>query len=170
MTLTARAVICRQVNGPISVEQVEVKPAGPNEVTVRMSACGVCHSDLSVVNGTIPGSLPMVLGHEGAGVITSVGEGVSEFAIGDHVLSSFVAMCGRCRYCATGRPQLCDQPVRNALAAPGAVPRFRDAKGQGLHVFAACGVMAELSTLADDSVSRSTARCRWTRLAWSAVA
>lgn len=152
MSLTACAVVCREINGPVTVETVEVKPPGPNEVSVRMSACGVCHSDLSVVNGTIQGTLPMVLGHEGAGVIEAVGEGVSEFAVGDHVLSSFVAMCGRCRYCATGRPQLCDQPVRAALAAPGATPRFRDAQGKGLSVFAACGVMAEVATLAVDSV------------------
>jgi S-(hydroxymethyl)glutathione dehydrogenase/alcohol dehydrogenase len=152
MSRTARAVVCREVNGPVTVETLEVKPPGPNEVTVRMSACGVCHSDLSIVTGTIAGTLPMVLGHEGAGVVTEVGEGVSEFAVGDHVLSSFVAMCGRCRYCATGRPQLCDQPVRAALAAPGATPRFRDAAGQGMSVFAACGVMAEMATLAVDSV------------------
>jgi Zn-dependent alcohol dehydrogenase len=152
MTLTARAVVCRTLNGPVTVEQVTVKPAGPQEVTVRMSACGVCHSDLSVVNGTIQTPLPIVLGHEGAGVVTDVGEGVTEFAVGDHVLSSFVGMCGRCRYCATGRPQLCDQPIRAALAKPDAPRRFLDEKGEGLNVFAACGVMAEVATLAVDNV------------------
>jgi NDMA-dependent alcohol dehydrogenase len=152
MTLTARAAIVREINGPISVETVELKAPGPGELVVKLAACGVCHSDLSAANGTIPMALPVVLGHEGAGVVEAVGVGVTEYVVGDHVLSSFVAMCGRCRYCATGRPALCDQPVRAALAAPGATPRFRDAQGQGLNVFAACGVMADRATLAVDNV------------------
>ncbi len=148
----ARAVICRAVNGPITVEEVTVKEPGHNEVMIKLAACGVCHSDLSAVNGTIQMPLPIVLGHEGAGIVTAVGEGVREFAVGDPVLSSFVSMCGRCRYCTTGRPALCDQPARAALFAPGAEPRFRDARGEGLGVFAACGVMAEYATLSVDSV------------------
>jgi NDMA-dependent alcohol dehydrogenase len=152
MPTTSRAVVVREVNGPITVETLQVKDPGPNEVLVKMSACGVCHSDLSAANGTIQMALPVVLGHEGAGTITAVGSAVTEFKVGDHVLSSFVSMCGRCRYCATGRPQLCDQPARNALAAPGATPRFQSDKGEGFNVFAACGVMAEYATLAVDSV------------------
>ena len=152
MSTTARAVVVRAVNGPITVETLQVKAPGPNEVTVKMSACGVCHSDLSAANGTIQMPLPVVLGHEGAGTVTAVGSAVTEFAVGDHVLSSFVSMCGRCRYCATGRPQLCDQPARNALAAPGATPRFQSQSGEAFNVFAACGVMAEVATLAVDSV------------------
>ncbi len=152
MSTTARAVVVREVNGPITVETLQVKEPGPNEVMVKISACGVCHSDLSAANGTIQMALPLVLGHEGAGTITAVGSAVSEFKVGDHVLSSFVSMCGRCRYCATGRPQLCDQPARNALMAPGATPRFQSDKGEGFNVFAACGVMAEYATLSTDSV------------------
>ncbi|MGH8314790.1 MAG: alcohol dehydrogenase catalytic domain-containing protein [Steroidobacterales bacterium] len=63
---------------------------------IRLAACGVCHSDLSATNGTIAYLLPLVLGHEGAGIVTAVGEGVSRYAIGDHVVSSFVSICGRC--------------------------------------------------------------------------
>ena len=152
MPTTARAVVVREVNGPITVETLQVKDPGPNEVLVKMAACGVCHSDLSAANGTIQMALPLVLGHEGAGIVQAVGSAVTEFKVGDTVLSSFVAMCGRCRYCSTGRPQLCDQPVRAALAAPGAVPRFTSDKGEGFNVFGACGVMAEYATLAVDSV------------------
>jgi len=152
MSITARAVVVRAVNGPITVETLQVREPGPGEVMVKMSACGVCHSDLSAANGTIQMALPLVLGHEGAGTVIQVGDGVTEFKVGDHVLSSFVSMCGRCRYCATGRPQLCDQPARSALAAPGARPRFQTASGEGFNVFAACGVMAERATLAVDSV------------------
>ena len=70
MSTTARAVVVRAVNGPITVETLQVKEPGPGEVMVKMSACGVCHSDLSAANGTIQMALPVVLGHEGAGVIT----------------------------------------------------------------------------------------------------
>ena len=154
MPTTVRAAVVREVNGPILVEALELKPPGRGELTVKLAACGVCHSDLSAANGTIAMALPLVLGHEGAGVVTEVGEGVTEFAVGDHVLSSFVAMCGRCRWCHSGRPALCDQPVLRALAAPGATPRFRDARGEGLNVFSACGVMAEAATLAVDNVVR----------------
>lgn len=152
MPTTTRAAVVRQVNGPIVVETLELKPPGAGELTVRMAACGVCHSDLSAANGTIAMALPLVLGHEGAGIVTELGPGVSGFAVGDTVLSSFVAMCGHCRWCHSGRPALCDQPVARALAAPGATPRFRDANGEGVNVFAACGVMAEAATLAVDNV------------------
>lgn len=152
MTTSARAVVVRAVDGPITVETLQVKEPGPGEVMVKLVACGVCHSDLSAANGTIQMALPLVLGHEGAGHIVAVGSGVNEFKAGDPVLSSFVSMCGRCRYCATGRPQLCDQPARAALAAPGATPRFQSDTGEGFNVFAACGVMAEYATLSTDSV------------------
>jgi S-(hydroxymethyl)glutathione dehydrogenase/alcohol dehydrogenase len=77
---------------PVVVEQIDVEAPRHGEVTVRLAACGVCHSDLSATNGTIPYPLPLVLGHEGAGVVVAVGDGVSRYAVGDHVVSSFVSM------------------------------------------------------------------------------
>ena len=95
-----------------------------------------------------------MLGHEGAGVVVEVGDGVTEVGVGDHVVSTFVSMCGRCRWCTTGRPQLCDQAAKAAATLPdGSVPTS-DAEGQPLNVFSGCGVMAELATLHVDSVVR----------------
>ncbi len=152
MTQQARAVVCREIGKSVVVETVTVDPPRRGEVMIKLAACGVCHSDLSATNGTLPLPTPLVLGHEGAGVIVAVGEGVTGLAVGDHVLSSFVSMCGKCRYCQTGRPQLCDQAAKAAYTLPDGSNRFRDAAGQPLNIFSGCGVMAEYATLHTDNV------------------
>jgi len=101
---------------PIKVIDIEVDPPGFDEVLVKVSAAGLCHSDLSVVNGNRPRAMPMVLGHEGSGVVAAIGEGVENFKIGDHVVFVFVPSCGKCIPCKEGRPALCDP----GLAAGGA--------------------------------------------------
>ena len=85
MARKAKAVICRQLNGPVVVEQIELESPHRDEVMVKLGACGVCHSDLSAINGTIGMPLPLILGHEGAGTVVEVGEGVSSLAAGDTV-------------------------------------------------------------------------------------
>ncbi|HVV35961.1 MAG TPA: Zn-dependent alcohol dehydrogenase [Acidimicrobiales bacterium] len=89
------------------VRDVEVRDPGPNEVRVRVAASGVCHSDLSVVDGTIPFPTPLVMGHEGAGVIEEVGAAVTSVKVGDHVVMSTLGNCGACRYCDAGHPTMC---------------------------------------------------------------
>ncbi|MFL6621332.1 MAG: zinc-binding dehydrogenase [Sulfurifustaceae bacterium] len=148
----AKAVVCREVNKPVSVEEIQVEAPRRNEVMIKLVACGVCHSDLSATNGTIPFPLPIVLGHEGAGVVVEVGDGVTDFAVGDHVVSSFVSMCGKCRYCTTGRPSLCDQASKALATLPDGTVRTHDKAGQALNVFTGCGVMAEYATLHIDNV------------------
>ena len=152
MARKSKAVLCRELDKPVIVEEIEVEAPRRSEVMIQVSACGVCYSDLSATNGTIPFPLPLVLGHEGAGVIVEVGEGVTEFKAGDHVVSSFVSMCGRCRYCVTGRPELCDQASKALYTLPDGSTRTRDAAGNPLNVFSACGVMAEYATLHVDNV------------------
>ena len=152
MTIKARAVVCREMGKPVAVETLDVAPPQRGEVTIKLAACGVCHSDLSATNGTIPFPMPVVLGHEGAGEIVAVGEGVSRFALGDHVVSSFVSMCGKCRWCQTGRPQLCDQAAKAGYTLPDGTTRFTDAEGKPVNVFSGCGVMAEYATLHVDNV------------------
>jgi S-(hydroxymethyl)glutathione dehydrogenase/alcohol dehydrogenase len=152
MAQLAKAAVVREVGKPITVEQIEVADPKHGEVTVRMAACGVCHSDLSATNGTIPYPLPLVLGHEGAGVVVAVGDGVDDYAVGDHVVSSFVSMCGHCHYCQTGRPQLCVQSLKALYTLPDGTVRTRDSKGNDLNVFCGCGVMAELATLHQGNV------------------
>ena len=147
-------MVYREGADSVAVEEIEVRGPRAREVTVRMAACGVCHSDLSATNGTIPIPPPLVLGHEGAGVVVEVGDGVTDLAVGDHVVSTFVSMCGRCRWCVTGRPQLCDQAAKAAATLPdGSVPTT-DANGEPLNVFSGCGVMAEFATLHVDSAVR----------------
>ncbi|OZB54463.1 MAG: alcohol dehydrogenase [Thiomonas sp. 15-63-373] len=148
----ARAVVCRGPDRPFEVETIRVEPPRRNEVTIRLAACGVCHSDLSATNGTIPMPPPLVLGHEGAGVVVEIGEGVTELAVGDSVVTSFVSMCGHCRYCQTGRPQLCDQAARTLTTLPDGSVRSFDTDNQPLSVFSGCGVMGEFATLHVDNV------------------
>ncbi|MBP6777382.1 MAG: Zn-dependent alcohol dehydrogenase [Piscinibacter sp.] len=155
MDRPARAVVCRTLNEPVVVEDIVVEGPRRGEVTIKLAACGVCHSDLSATNGTIPFPPPIVLGHEGAGLVVEVGEGVTEFAVGDAAISSFVSMCGKCRYCATGRPQLCDQSAKALYTLPDGSVRTRDAAGRPLNVFSGCGVMAEFATLHVDNVVKA---------------
>lgn len=147
MPFQAKAALVRETHAPVVVETITVADPQRDEVTIRLGACGVCHSDLSAVNGTLPFPPPVVLGHEGAGTVVAVGEGVTDFAIGDTVLSSFVTMCGRCRWCALGRPALCELSAKSVLTLPDGTLRTHDAQGQPLKIFSGCGVMAEYATL-----------------------
>ena len=152
MAQSAKAVVTRAIGKPVTVETIQVEPPKHGEVTIRLAACGVCHSDLSVTNGTIQYPLPMVLGHEGAGVVTAIGDGADGFAVGDHVITSFVTMCGHCHYCQTGRPQLCVQSLKSLYTLPDGTVRTKDADGKDLNVFCGCGVMAEIATIHSGNV------------------
>lgn len=90
------------------IEDLELAPPGDREVLVQIKAAGLCHSDLSVIDGNRPRPVPMALGHEAAGIVTSVGSGVHDLAPGDHVVTVFVPSCGHCAPCAEGRPALCE--------------------------------------------------------------
>lgn len=152
MSRASRAVVFREEGRGIEVEEIQVDAPRRGQVTIRVAACGVCHSDLSATNGTIPIPPPLVLGHEGAGVVVEIGEGVPDLAVGDHVVTTFVSMCGKCRYCTTGRPAICDQAAKAVSTLPdGSVP-VRDSNGEPLNVFTGCGVMSEFATLHVDSV------------------
>ena len=93
---------------PLEIVEVELAPPGPGEVLVKMRSAGLCHSDLSVIDGNRPRPLPMVLGHEGAGVVEELGAGVTDLAVGDHVVTTFVPSCGHCGPCLDARPALCE--------------------------------------------------------------
>ncbi len=112
---------------PLSIDTVTLDGPGPGEVLVAIKAAGLCHSDLSVINGDRPRPLPMALGHEAAGVVEGLGEGVTDLALGDHVVMVFMPSCGHCNPCAEGRPALCE---------PGAVANGRGellAGGRRIH-------------------------------------
>jgi S-(hydroxymethyl)glutathione dehydrogenase/alcohol dehydrogenase len=152
MSRKAKAVVFREVGKPVTVEEVEVLPPGPDEVTIKVSACGVCHSDLSATNGTIAIPQGTVLGHEGAGVVAEVGANVADLKVGDPVAVSWIPMCGVCRYCLIGRPALCDRPAKHGPKMPDGTSRLRDSKGNELAHFMSAAVMAEYATLHRQSV------------------
>ncbi len=93
---------------PLEIVEAELADPGPGELRVRMAAAGLCHSDLSTINGDRPRDMPVALGHEASGIVEEVGPGVTRFAPGDHVVLVFVPSCGHCVPCASGRPALCE--------------------------------------------------------------
>jgi Zn-dependent alcohol dehydrogenase len=101
------AVVLEQTGGPLTVSELDLAGPGPNEVLVRVRASGVCHSDWNAVDGTAETRCPAVLGHEGAGVVEAVGDGVGRVSVGDRVALSWAPWCGECEECLRDLPQLC---------------------------------------------------------------
>ncbi len=134
---------------PLAIEEVELDPPGEGEVLVRIAAAGLCHSDLSVINGDRPRPLPLVLGHEAAGVVEATGPGVHDLAPGDHVVIVFVASCGRCSACLEGRPALC-APAYRANSAGTLLSGARRLRRNGapLNHHMGCSVFAEYAVVA----------------------
>jgi S-(hydroxymethyl)glutathione dehydrogenase/alcohol dehydrogenase len=137
-----RAALFVGVDEPISVEEVTPLPPGPRDVVVRIGASGVCHSDLSLVNGTLPFPPPAILGHESAGVIEEVGREVTSLKPGDRVISSFIASCGECWYCAHDLPYVCG----NTQSIQGLIHANRS-DGSPLTCLGGLGTMAEAMTV-----------------------
>ncbi len=151
--MKTRAAIVYELNQPVVVEDIEVDPPKQGEVLVKMVASGVCHSDLSVITGTILNPRPIVLGHEGAGIIAEVGAGVTSVKPGDPVMLTFVTPCGRCSYCTVGQPNLCAthwgaQP-RGALF--DGTCRYHKAE-QSFYQMARVGTMSEYAVVSENAV------------------
>lgn len=142
------------VSKPLIVETVELDGPGYREVLVEVIKAGLCHSDLSVVDGSRPRPVPMVIGHEASGIIREVGEGVTEVAPGDHVIFYFVPSCGRCIFCVTGRPALCifgnEANIRGSLLDGSR--HFRTADGTILHHHLGVSAFSEFTVVAEESV------------------
>jgi S-(hydroxymethyl)glutathione dehydrogenase/alcohol dehydrogenase len=123
-----KAAVLHQPLSELVIEQVSVSKPGPREVLIRTKACGVCHSDLHFIDGLYPAPIPMLPGHEAAGIVEAVGEDVTAIKPGDHVVTCFSTFCGRCEFCVSGRLSLCtdastkrraDEPPRVALGDTG---------------------------------------------------
>ena len=146
-----QAAVLHRPGLPLEVEELEVLSPRAGEVLVRFVASGVCHSDLHVMQGHMPHPTPVVLGHEGAGVVEALGAGVSGVRVGDHVLTSYIPSCGRCPYCATGRPNLCDLRDAPRHLMPDGTARFR--KGdQDVYHFLQVSSYSERAVLPEPSV------------------
>lgn len=143
------------VSRPLRIMEVDLDPPGPGEVLVRVRAAGLCHSDLSVIDGTRARQLPMILGHECAGEVAELGPGVTDLRVGDHVVASFVPSCGACEPCASGRPALCEPGFAASMAGTllGGARRLRTASEE-IHHFLGVSAFAEHAVLARSSLIR----------------
>jgi len=160
--MRSRAAVVREVGGAWSVEEFELDPPRAGEVLVRMAAAGLCHSDDHIRNGFLtppsdgpkPTRPPTIGGHEGSGVVVQVGDGVTRFAPGDHVVTSFVAVCGHCRWCASGMEYLCDTGA--GVLTPGMPTdgtfRHHTLDGADLGHTSKIGAFAEHTVVAADSL------------------
>lgn len=140
-TIKVKAVVLTALN-EYAVQEVELDAPKFGEVRVRMVATGLCQSDMSVINGKLPMPMPIVLGHEGAGVVEEVGEGVTNVKVGDHVVTSFIPMCGECHHCLHQEPWLCTAIDLFSGRQPDGTSRVK-LDGEPIGAFAALGNMAE---------------------------
>lgn len=161
--MRSRAAIVREIGGRWSVEEFELDPPRTGEVLVQMAAAGLCHSDDHIRNGFMapPGAHPRkrpptIGGHEGSGIVAEVGDGVHGLAPGDHVVTSFVAVCGHCRWCASGMEYLCDNGA--GVLTPGMPTdgtfRHHTVDGDDLGHTSKIGAFAEHTVVAADSLVR----------------
>jgi alcohol dehydrogenase len=142
---------------PISVEEIDLDPPGEGEVLVKVGGAGLCHSDLSLINGDRPRPVPMVPGHEGSGEIVEVGAGVHDVKAGDHICFTFNVSCGRCRRCLEGRPYICERAIAPRAAGTlmsGATRLHRNGKpiahASGVSCFAEYAVVDRGSVVVID--------------------
>ena len=149
--MRATAAVLYEVKKPVVVEDVELLEPGAHEVLVRWAANGVCHSDLHVITGDYPHPLPVVLGHEAAGVVQKVGAGVESVKAGDHVCSSYIPSCGQCWYCISGQPTMCALRDKPRWFMHDGTSRLRK-NGQDLHHFLQVAGYSTHTVLPEQSV------------------
>ena len=138
---------------PLAIEQVELDDPRHGEVLVKIGAAGLCHSDLSVIDGNRPRPTPMVLGHEAAGIVEKLGPGVDDLKVGDHVVMVFVPSCGHCLPCAEGRPALCEPgAVANGAGTLLSGERRLHRNGAEVHHHLGCSAFAEYATVSRRSL------------------
>ncbi|HEX2850327.1 MAG TPA: Zn-dependent alcohol dehydrogenase [Acidimicrobiales bacterium] len=144
----SKAAVHVGLDQPLEIrDDVEVDAPKAGELKVRIAASGVCHSDLSVQNGTIPLGPPIVLGHEGAGVVEEVGEGVTGFEVGDHVVLTFVPECGECFFCKKGQGFLCEKSSAQMMGGLLDGTKRMTSQGQPLGQMAMCGTFNEVTVV-----------------------
>ena len=133
-----KAAVCHAFGQPLTIEEVSLEPPRAGEVHVRLKACSICHSDISYADGIWGGNLPAVYGHEGAGIVAGLGDGVSGFAVGDHVVVTLVRHCDDCHHCDERMEVLCDADIKGIDTSP-----IRAADGSELEQAMNCGAFAE---------------------------
>ena len=152
MTLTTKAAVLTAPGKPFEIVELDLDEPREGEVLIKYTAAGLCHSDLHLTDGDLPPRYPIVGGHEGSGIIEAVGPGVTKVKPGDHVVGSFIPNCGTCRYCSTGRQNLCDM---GATILEGSMPdgtfRFHSGK-EDFGAMCMLGTFSERATISQHSV------------------
>lgn len=154
--IKCKAAVAWEAKKPLVIEEIEVAPPKAHEVRIKITATGVCHTDAYTLGGFDPeGVFPVVLGHEGAGVVESVGEGVTKFKPGDHVIPTYIPQCDECKFCKSDKTNLC-QKVRTTQGQglmPDGTTRFT-CKGQKLFHFMGTSTFSEYTVVADISLAK----------------
>ena len=145
-----RAAVLYEPNKPLVIEDISVQKPGPREVLIRTAVAGLCHSDLHFMEGLYPHPLPLVPGHESAGVVEQVGSDVTYVKPGDHVVTCLSVFCGTCDYCSTGRPVLCTDTTVKML--PGQSNRLQWARSEKLHQFLNLSSFAEQMLVHENAI------------------
>ncbi|KAI5820316.1 glutathione-dependent formaldehyde dehydrogenase [Pyronema omphalodes] len=152
--IKCKAAVAWEAGKPLSIEDIEVLPPRANEVRIQIAYTGVCHTDAYTLSGKDPeGAFPIVLGHEGAGIVESVGEGVTNVKVGDHVVALYTPECKECKFCKSGKTNLCGKirATQGRGLMPDGTSRFR-CKGQDLLHFMGCSTFSQYTVVADISV------------------
>ncbi|WP_066961558.1 S-(hydroxymethyl)glutathione dehydrogenase/class III alcohol dehydrogenase [Microbulbifer sp. Q7] len=154
--IKCKAAVAWKAGAPLSIEEVEVAPPKAGEVRIKLMATGVCHTDAFTLSGDDPeGVFPAILGHEGGGVVESVGEGVTSVAVGDHVIPLYTPECGECKFCTSGKTNLC-QKIR-ATQGQGLMPdgttRF-SINGEPIYHYMGTSTFSEYTVLPEISVAK----------------
>ncbi|RPB22721.1 putative glutathione-dependent formaldehyde dehydrogenase [Terfezia boudieri ATCC MYA-4762] len=159
-TITCKAAVAWEAGKPLSIETIEVAPPKAHEVRIEIYHTGICHTDAYTLSGLDPeGAFPIVLGHEGAGIVESVGEGVTNVKPGDHVVALYTPECRECKFCKSGKTNLCGKirATQGKGVMPDGTTRFK-CKGQDLLHFMGTSTFSQFTVVADISVVAITPR------------
>ena len=154
--ITCKAAVAWEAGQPLSIEEVQVAPPQKGEVRIKIIATGVCHTDAYTLSGDDPeGKFPCILGHEGGGIVEAVGEGVESLSVGDHVIPLYTPECGECKFCQSGKTNLC-QKIRTTQGQglmPDGTSRFSK-NGETLFHYMGCSTFAEYTVLPEISLAK----------------
>ncbi|KDR14152.1 alcohol dehydrogenase class-3 [Zootermopsis nevadensis] len=154
--ISCRAAVAWEENKPLSIETIEVAPPKAGEVRIQILSTGVCHTDAYTLDGLDPeGAFPCVLGHEGGGIVESVGEGVTAVKSGDHVIPLYIPQCGDCKFCKSPKTNLCGKirTTQGQGLMPDGTTRFT-CKGKSLYHFMGCSTFSEYTVVAEISIAK----------------
>ena len=154
--ITCKAAVAWEAGKPLSIEEVQVAPPKAGEVRIKIVATGVCHTDAFTLSGDDPeGVFPSILGHEGGGIVESVGEGVTSLKVGDHVIPLYTAECGKCKFCLSGKTNLCSavRETQGKGLMPDGTTRFT-CNGKEIFHYMGCSTFSEYTVLPEISLAK----------------